>query len=217
MNRQPQTSATGLEQRAFLGGLGAFLFALPGMLIYFLLNRYDVVIDCLGAILGGYLAVVLAIKGYSIFSQSATDKAAIKISSIVCCSMLVIVWYFSFTYDIFTILQTAYPEDNVTFFSVLSQSMYYLLQSPLILLYLMVAISFAMVATGKALGNLEKKAQPKKKETAKPKSLHHIDDEAEHPQEEKPTFITKCKSCGADFEHQDKNGFCPYCQFPYHE
>ena len=215
MQNNAHTSTTsGLEEKAFLGGIGSFLLALPGMVIYFLLNGSGSMLWVyLGAALGGYLAVVLAVKGYGGFTHSVCSKTGIKISSVVVCVELVLTWYFSFCYYKFLQVASAFPEENVTFGTILLIGGFYLIQTPKLLLYLVVGLVFAMVAAGQAWYGLEKK-KAEKQMTTKPKSLHRIDEEEEVPVQKK-LYSATCKSCGANIESEAKHGLCPYCQYPY--
>ena len=212
-NRSHTSTTTGLEEKAFLGGVGSFVLALPGMVIYFLLNGSTMFLACLGAALGGYLAVVLAVKGYGGFTHSVCSKTGIKISSVVVCAELVLTWYFSFCYYTFLLYASAFPEEQITFGEILLMGGFYLIQTPIALLYLVVGLVFAMVAAGQAWYGLEKK-QTQETPVAKPKSLHRIDEEEEAPAEKK-RYIAVCKSCGATIESEAAHGLCPYCQYPY--
>ena len=166
---------TGLKERGLFGTLGAVSFSLIGVIVYFLIGRLIGALPA--AVVGGYVLAALALKGYSLATQTKNSKTAIKISMAVSCVMLAAVWYGSFCYDTFLTITQLYPEEHVTFSIILAQGPFYLVKAPLTLLYLMAALLMAMFACSRELiGKKSRKNPQKEEEKPKPKSLHHIDD-----------------------------------------
>ena len=175
--QETKTSAneTGLKERGLFGTLGAISFSLIGVIVYFLICR--LIGPFPAAVVGGYVVAALALKGYSLATQTQNSKTAVKISTVVSCVMLAATWYGCFCYDTFLTIAQLYPEEVVTFGNVLAQGPFYLIDAPLTLLYLMAALFMAMFACSREIiGKKKPKDPPKEEEQPKPKSLHHIDD-----------------------------------------
>lgn len=166
---------TGLKERGLFGTLGAISFSLIGAIVYFLVSRFIGAFPA--AVVGGYVLAALALKGYSLATQTKNSKTAIKISMAVSCVVLAAVWYGCFCYDTFLTITALFPEETVTFPIILAQGPFYLIEAPLTLLYLMAALLMAMFACSREfIGKKSRKAPPKEEEKPKSKSLHHIDD-----------------------------------------
>ena len=166
---------TGLKERWLFGTLGAISFSLIGAIVYFFVGRWIGAFPA--AVVGGYVLAALALKGYSLATQTKNSKTAIKISMAVSCVVLAAVWYGCFCYDTFLTIAEGFPEEHVTFPIILSLGPFYLVKAPLTLLYLMAAQLMAMFACSREfIGKKSRKAPPKEEEKPKSKSLHHIDD-----------------------------------------
>lgn len=92
----PVASSPELPPENILAGIvGAFLFALAGGILYFVLYQ----IGFLAAI-SGIVGVICAIKGYAIFGKRENVRS-IVISCIIAVLVLVIAWYFCLSHDVF--------------------------------------------------------------------------------------------------------------------
>jgi hypothetical protein len=121
--------------------------------------------------------MVLAAKGYALLTGTETAKNGLKYSAICSCVVLAVAWYIGFALDMH-ILISAHFEEVGNFLSFLPQAAHYLLNYPLTLLHLTIAIAAVMVAYGMALKKQKKKNEPKQDgPKPKPRSLHRIDDE----------------------------------------
>ena len=90
------------------GAVGAFLFALIGGVLYFVVYQIGFIAGICGLVI-----FILAYFGYGLFAKSAKNSIAGLIASIV--SMLIVIFaaeYFCLSYEIFQ----AYKELDITFF-----------------------------------------------------------------------------------------------------
>ena len=90
------------------GAVGAFLFALIGGVLYFVVYQIGFIAGICGLVI-----FILANFGYGLFAKSAKNSIAGLIASIV--SMLIVIFaaeYFCLSYEIFR----AYKELDITFF-----------------------------------------------------------------------------------------------------
>lgn len=90
------------------GAVGAFLFALIGGVLYFVVYQIGFIAGICGLVI-----FILANFGYGLFAKSAKNSIAGLIASIV--SMLIVIFaaeYFCLSYEIFQ----AYKELDITFF-----------------------------------------------------------------------------------------------------
>ena len=106
-----------VRENVLSGAIGAFLFALVGGALYF-------VIYMLGYIAGisGLVAVICAIKGYALFTKKESIKGVI-IASVIAFCVMVIAWYFSIGYTIYEVYQEAYIGGEIDFYLTFFESM----------------------------------------------------------------------------------------------
>ncbi len=93
-NAAPAAPEQSVKENVAAGIVGAFLFALAGGIIYFVIYQ-------LGFIAGiaGFVAVIAAIKGYSLFAKKESLKGVI-ISIVLAVAVIVLAEYFSLSYAI---------------------------------------------------------------------------------------------------------------------
>lgn len=95
------------------GTVGAFLFALAGGIIYFLLWQVGYL-----AAVSGIVAVVCAFKGYSIFAKKESIYGAV-ISVVASLIVIVLAWYLCLSFDVYNAYREWYDEglvyDKVSF------------------------------------------------------------------------------------------------------
>lgn len=100
-----------LKENTLAGTVGAFLFALAGGVLWFVLYQLGYL-----AALSGLVGVICAIKGYTVFAK--TKKESVKcfvIASIAAVAVLAIAWYFCIGYDIYLAYQEWYAAGEVDF------------------------------------------------------------------------------------------------------
>ena len=95
------------QENVFAGAVGAFLFALAGGIVWFVLYLLGFL-----AALSGIVGVVCAIKGYEIFAHKESKKGVI-ISVVMAAVVLVIAWYFTLAYDVCEAYKEWYAEGLV--------------------------------------------------------------------------------------------------------
>ena len=105
----PPVTAPLAEEKVGAGIVGAFLFALVGGILWFLLYQ----IGFLAAI-SGIVGVVCAIKGYSIFAKRESIKGVV-ISIIATLVVIVIAWYFCLAYDVYKAYQEWFAAGEIDF------------------------------------------------------------------------------------------------------
>ena len=98
-----------VQENVLAGTVGAFLFALVGGVVWFLLYQLGVL-----AAISGIVAVICAIRGYSFFSKKESLKG-IVISVIMSIIVILIAWYACLSMDIYTVYQEWYAEGEVDF------------------------------------------------------------------------------------------------------
>lgn len=89
------------------GTVGAFLFALAGGIIYFLLWQVGYL-----AAVSGIVAVVCAFKGYSIFAKKESIYGAV-ISVVASLIVIVLAWYLCLSFDVYNAYREWYDEGLV--------------------------------------------------------------------------------------------------------
>ncbi len=97
------------EENVLAGVVGAFLFALVGGALWFVLYQ----IGYLAAI-SGLVGVICAIKGYSFFSKKESTKGVV-IATIMAVLVLVIAWYLCIGSDIKAAYEMWFEEGTVDF------------------------------------------------------------------------------------------------------
>ena len=91
------------------GTVGAFLFALAGGVIYFLLYQ----IGFLAAI-SGIVAVVCAFKGYTVFAKKESTYGVV-ISIVMAVLVIVLAWYLCLALDVYKAYRLWYDSGEVDF------------------------------------------------------------------------------------------------------
>ena len=83
-----------VQENVLAGVVGAFLFALAGGVLWFVLYLVGFL-----ASISGLVAAVCAIKGYSVFAKKESTKGII-IAVVIALVVMVIAWYCGLAYDI---------------------------------------------------------------------------------------------------------------------
>ena len=96
-------------ENVIAGIVGAFLFALAGGAVYFLLNQIGFL-----AGISGLVAVVCAAKGYQIFAKRESKKGVV-ISVIAALLVIVLSWYCCLALDLYKAYQEWYAAGEVDF------------------------------------------------------------------------------------------------------
>ena len=100
-------SAEPEHENVLAGAVGAFLFALAGGAVWVILNRIGII-----AGISGLIAVVCAIKGYSIFAKCESKKGII-ISVIMAVLVIVMAWYACLALDFHDATKLWYAEGEL--------------------------------------------------------------------------------------------------------
>lgn len=108
-NTAPAPKREEPKENVLAGIVGAFLFALAGGVLWVLLDRVGFY-----AGISGLVAVVCAIKGYSIFAKKET-KRGIIISVIIAALVLVLAWYACLAWDVHNAYKQWYAEGEVDY------------------------------------------------------------------------------------------------------
>ena len=115
------------SENVLAGTVGAFLFALAGGVLWFILWQIGYI-----AALSGIVAVICAIKGYSVFSKRESVKGVV-ISVVMSIIVIVIAWYICLSYDIFLAYKEWFANGEIDFEITLFEairSAYLYLQEP---------------------------------------------------------------------------------------
>lgn len=101
MNMEPNISARSPEiepkENILLGVLGAILFSLAGVIVYFLLDQLNFIAS-ISAVVGAYAAVF----GYGLFTKRKNSKTGIIVASVVTVIMMVLAVYLCTVYDLYS-------------------------------------------------------------------------------------------------------------------
>ena len=95
------------HENVLAGAVGAFLFALAGGAVWVLLSRVGII-----AGISGLIAVVCAVKGYSVFAKRESKKG-IVIAVIMAILVIVIAWYAAFAWDFYDAAKEWYAEGEI--------------------------------------------------------------------------------------------------------
>lgn len=98
-----------VQENVLAGIVGAFLFALAGGVLWFVLYLVGFM-----ASISGLVAAVCAIKGYSIFAKKESTKGII-ISVVVALVVMVIAWYCGLAYDIVQAYQLWFENGEIDY------------------------------------------------------------------------------------------------------
>ena len=114
------------DENVVAGSVGAFLFALVGGVIWFVLYQVGFL-----AGISGLIAVIAAVKGYTVFSKKESLKGVI-ISVIMAIIVMIIAWYLCLSTDVYNAYQEWYKNGEVdftvTFFEAVRGAYVYLME-----------------------------------------------------------------------------------------
>lgn len=108
MNQQPTHSRVS-DKLVPLGVLGAFLFALVGGVVYYVLWSLNII-----AALSGIICVICAIKGYEIFARESS-KTGIIAAVVVSAVVMILAWYYCYCTDMQAYYQGLFDAGEVDF------------------------------------------------------------------------------------------------------
>ena len=97
----------GVKENVVAGILGAFLFALGGGVVYLLLAQIGLI-----AGISGFLAVFLAIKGYSLFAKGLSKRGLI-IAVVIAFLVLILAWYVSLAIEVYKYVSELYKAGDL--------------------------------------------------------------------------------------------------------
>lgn len=153
------------EENVLAGIVGAFLFALAGGLIWFLLYLIGFM-----ASISGLVGAVCAIKGYSLFSKKESIKG-IVISVVIALLVMVLAWYLCLSLDVYNAYQGWYEAGEVEFTLTFGESVqcaYLFLEEPEIALSyfgnLAMGLVFCIIGGGSYVYNKIKSVKNAKNE-----------------------------------------------------
>ncbi len=150
MNTTNQTQATPVNksENVLAGIVGAFLFALVGGILWFILDRVDFV-----AGISGIVGVIAANRGYTFFAKGSSKKGII-ISSIIAILVLVLAWYLCFSLDLYQVHEEWYANGEIdympTYFECVASGYLYFSDAEIAFSYikiLLIGLALAVVST----------------------------------------------------------------------
>ena len=104
-------NVTDVKENVLAGAVGAFLFALVGGILWFVLYQLGYL-----AAISGLVGVICAVKGYTFFAKTKNEsKTCIIVSVIIAVAVLAIAWYLCVAYDIYLAYQDWYAAGEVDF------------------------------------------------------------------------------------------------------
>ena len=137
-----------IKENGLAGAVGAFLFALVGGLLWYVLWQMGFL-----ASLSGLVGVICAVKGYTIFAK--TKKESVKcyvIASIMAVVVLAIAWYLCIGNDIYLAYQEWYAAGEIdftlTFFESVQAIPFFFISDPSILISYLVDLLFGILFAG---------------------------------------------------------------------
>ena len=98
-----------VKENVLAGIVGAFLFALAGGALWFVLYLVGFI-----AAISGLVGVICAIKGYSVFAKKESVKG-IVIAVVMTLLVIVIAWYFCLSYDAYIAHQQGFEEGEIDY------------------------------------------------------------------------------------------------------
>ena len=123
-----------VKENVFAGIIGAFLFALVGGILWFVLYQVGYL-----AAISGIVGVICAIRGYSFFAKKESIKG-IVIAVIMAALVIVVAWYACISYDIYTAYKDWYEAGEVdfslTFFEAVRSVPYFFQDTEFLVAYL---------------------------------------------------------------------------------
>lgn len=135
------------KENVLAGIVGALLFALAGGVLWFLLYQVGFL-----AGISGIVAVVCAIKGYSLFAKKESLKGVI-IAVLAAIFIIVVAWYFCLSMDVYKAYQEWYAagevDYTVTFFEAVRGAYLFLTDGEILGAYLLdLGIGLALCCVG---------------------------------------------------------------------
>ena len=104
MNQMPMQ-----KENVVSGAVGAFLFALVGGVIWYVLWQVGIL-----ASFSGFIGVICAIKGYSFFAKGESVRG-IVIATVMAALVIVIAWYVCLSMDVYDAYQEWFANGEVDF------------------------------------------------------------------------------------------------------
>lgn len=104
-----QRELTDVYENKLAGACGAFLFALGGGVVYFLLYQLGHI-----SAISGLIGIVLAMKGYTVFAKKESVTGVV-ISTIMTLLVMVLAWYLCLAKDVYVAYQDWYEAGEVYF------------------------------------------------------------------------------------------------------
>lgn len=105
----PTPDTDKVKENVAAGIAGAFLFSLAGGIVYFVLYLIGIT-----ASISGFVGVICAIKGYSIFAKHES-KRGVLIAVVASLLVIVLAWYFCLSFDVYTAYQEWYAAGEVEY------------------------------------------------------------------------------------------------------
>jgi hypothetical protein len=105
-----------VKENVIAGIVGAFLFALAGGVLWFVLYLFGFI-----AGISGLIGAVCAVKGYSIFAKKESIKGVV-ISVVIALLVIVIAWYLCIGYDVWDIHKYWYETGEIDYTLTYSES-----------------------------------------------------------------------------------------------
>ena len=105
-----------VKENVIAGIVGAFLFALAGGVLWFVLYLFGFI-----AGISGLIGAVCAVKGYSLFSKKESIKGVV-ISVVIALLVIVIAWYLCIGYDVWDIHKYWYETGEIDYTLTYSES-----------------------------------------------------------------------------------------------
>ena len=100
---------TTMKENVLAGAVGAFLFALVGGILWFVLYQLGYL-----AAISGLVGVICAVKGQTFFATTKNEsKTCIILSVIIAVAVLAISWYLCVAYDVYLAYQDWYAAGEV--------------------------------------------------------------------------------------------------------
>jgi hypothetical protein len=97
------------KEKVFAGAVGAFLFALAGGVMWYLLYQVGFLAGISGAV-----AVIAAVRGYTFFAKGRSVKG-IVISVVMSVIVLVLAWYLCLTTDIYNAIKEWHAAGDIDY------------------------------------------------------------------------------------------------------
>ncbi len=109
MNQTFDPATTLRKENVLFGAVGAFLFALVGGVIWYVLYQIGIL-----AGISGIIAVVCAIRGYAVFSKGESPKG-VFIATVMAALVIALSWYFCLSMDVYEAYLKWYAIGEVDF------------------------------------------------------------------------------------------------------